>query len=412
MQTLDLQQARRSVLRANRLADRAAFADDESAILNCIEHLGYMQIDAISVVRRAHLHGVWVRTGSEDPAQHLDNLQRRRRQLFEYWAHAAAYLPMCDYRYSLPLMAFFKKRSQERGVTPEMKRLQRRILSAVRANGAMQARDFEAPPDFKGGGWWRHKPAKQALQSLFFQGALMISHRKGFEKVYDLPERVLPADIKTHMPTPKDQARHIIYSALRAQAVITYRDLLHPLRCTNTTAHRALPEEIRKQLAKDVRDGLILERSIANQTAYLLPETLEDTLLETPTDRPFQPVKILSPFDNLVIQRNRLKWLFGFDYRLECYVPEPKRQFGYFALPILQGTDFLGRMDAVADTSARCLKIKSLHLEVDARTARRHQENLLAGLSAFACFNACEQITFTKQAGATLSFRKLRYSVT
>lgn len=405
---LDSKQARRIVLHAQRLTTPATFGTGAQGVLACIEHLGYVQIDAISVVARAHLHTIWARTFDMQVIQHLDKLQREQRKIYEYWSHAAAILPMRNYRFSLPLKALFRNKAKALGVAPEMQRLKRRILSQVKANGATRARDFEAPKNFKGGGWWQHKPAKRALQSLFFQGDLMISHREGFEKIYDVPQTLVPSDIDTSMPTPQEEALHMISTALRAQGIITYDDLLHPLRCTSATKNRNLAEILSLTLKNEVANGSLLELLVGTKTVYLRPQTLE-TL---PTSkRTTQPMAILSPFDNLVIHRPRLTWLFGFDYHIECYVPEAKRLFGYFSLPILDGDKFIGRLDAKANQSTQQLNINSLHLEPQVSVKPRTVDRLLATLSAFATFNGCRQIVFTKTAALVLSSRKLRYSV-
>lgn len=404
---LDPAKARRIVLHAQRLATPPAFGGDVRGVLDCIEHLGYVQIDAISVVQRAHLHTLWVRTGATKVLEHLHSLQREKRKIYEYWSHAAALLPMRDYRFSLPLKEFFKKRTKARGIPPEMQRLKRRIVSQVKANGAMRARDFEAPPNFKGGGWWQHKPAKRALSSLFFHGDLMISHRDGFEKFFDIRQRLLPSDTNTDMPSPEEEALHMINTAIRAQGIITYDDLLHPLRCTGATKHRALAQKLRLVLIDEVNKGNLLVRLVGTKTSYLRPQTSE----KLPTYKyPTGPMTILSPFDNMIIHRPRPLWLFGFDYSIECYVPEAKRQFGYFSLPILDGELFFGRLDAKADQNQQLLNIKSLHLEPGISTKPRTVERLLAGLRDFAVFNGCREIVFVKSAATVLSLRKLRYS--
>jgi len=351
------------------------FGRGKSATLGAIEHLGYIQIDTISVVERAHHHVLWSRVSNYQP-KFLDQLVRERK-VFEYWFHAASWLPMRDYRFALPRMSSV---DGDRGWFKTFdKKLNRQILERINAEGPLRARDFEDTREGKKE-WWDWKPAKQALEQLFMQGELMVTGREGFQKVYDLPERVLPDWVDTRHPDMGEFASHLIDTTLRAHGFATQKSM------TYLRKGKALRDAINAQLAARIDAGLITTLKLASgDLVYIDPETLEAR-----APRSQAQVRILSPFDNAVIQRQRGRDIFDFDYQIECYVPEPKRQFGYFCLPILYRDGFVGRLDCKAHRSSKRLEIKALHLEH--RIDDEFAEALNQALQSFAQFNACEDI--------------------
>jgi len=189
---------RRIALNQQGLLKNDSFGRGKAATLRAIEHLGYVQIDTISVVERAHHHVLWSRVSNYQP-KFLDRLVRQRN-LFEYWYHAAAWLPMRDFRFALPRMA--QTNGERNWFKSSERKLIGHILKRVREEGPLRARDFEDTRKGKKQ-WWDWKPAKQALEQLFMQGELMVSGRQGFQKVYDLRERVLPDWVDTRQPTIK-----------------------------------------------------------------------------------------------------------------------------------------------------------------------------------------------------------------
>jgi uncharacterized protein YcaQ len=354
------------------------FGRGKQATLRAIEHLGYIQIDTISVVERAHHHVLWSRVSNYQP-KYLDQLVRERK-VFEYWFHAASWLPMRDYRFVLPRMSSI---DGDRGWFKTFdKKLNRQILERVTVEGPLRARDFEDTREGKKE-WWDWKPAKQALEQLFMQGELMVTGREGFQKVYDLPERVLPDWVDTCHPDMAEFADYLIDTTLRAHGFAS------PKSMTYLRKGKALRDAINTQLAERVDAGLLTTLKLKRgDLVFINPE-----LLETRAPRSQAQVRILSPFDNAVIQRHRGRDIFGFDYQIECYVPEPKREFGYFCLPILYRDGFVGRLDCKAHRSSKKLEIKSLHLEhrIDSEFA----EALNQALVSFSRFNACDEIHLT-----------------
>jgi len=375
---LPLSAARRRVISAQGLLGKTAFGEGKSGTLAAIEHLGYVQIDTISVVERAHHHTLWARVPGYSPS-HLNDLQSER-SVFEYWSHAAAFLPMRDFRFALRRMEAFAQ--GKRHWFRRDNKVRRYVLDRIRAEGPLRARDFEAPAGHRGGSWFEWKPAKSALEQLFWCGELLVKERKRFEKVFDLRDRVLPAGIDLRMPSEDEFLRHLVVMALRAQGLATAREISYQRHLSQARLTKVLGE------MREAGELLTFEvEGIPDEVYYGLKDAGEVAAKDAKGE-----VYILSPFDNLVIQRKRLSRLFGFDYQIECYVPEPKRKFGYFCLPLLRGTDFLGRVDVKADRQAGALRLESFHWEHPSQSPSRHLSAIVAALQKFAHFNACPMI--------------------
>ena len=387
--SISLQAARHLALVAQGFGgEDAPFGSGKAGALRAIEHLGYVQVDTISVVQRAHHHVLWSRVPDYQPGD-LHRLHAEDHAVFEYWSHAASYLPMRDFRYSRPLMrSFTRERMHWSDPSPDLERAMRRILARIRRDGALQARDV-VPEQTVSGGWGSFtKIERRALHELWMQGRVMIASRAGFQKVFDLPERVLPADVDRRMPTPRELALFRIRQALRAHGIVREREITH---LGNADARR----EVRAALDSLLRRRELVEVWIdghASQHCLVDPISV-DTTQTTPAPR----ARILSPFDNLVIQRKRLQWLFGFDYQLECYVPAAKRRVGYFVLPLLFGDAFIGRLDAVADRAAGILRVKTLLFEKGSTPAFTRCD-LEEEFHRFAIFNGCPAIELSPQA--------------
>jgi uncharacterized protein YcaQ len=377
---------RRLALAHQGLGARKAFGRGLEGTLRAIEHLGYVQIDTLSVVERAHHHVLWSRVPGYAP-EHLNQLSGSG-QIFEYWFHAAAYLPLRDYRFALPRMQSFR-----RGESSYFKnvdaQLMADIVARVRGEGVLRTRDLVqeaksggAQAKDKGAGlWWNQGPGRRALDKLFMQGDVMVRERKGMEKLYVLPEQLLPAEVMNQAePSAEEMAAYLLDNAVRAHGVVTWGQLVHlrsgkPLR----TAMRAL----------------LQARVEAGELAALDPAVQPDTYVTTHGAWGSSPVAasaqvhVLSPFDNAVIQRERLAQLFGFDYRLESYVPAAQRKYGYFCLPILWRGNFVGRVDCKADRAAQRFKVVRLHLEGGVVPAAPFSERLNEALGRLAAFCGC-----------------------
>ncbi len=375
---------RRIALDRQGLLKREPFGRGKYATLKAIEQLGYVQIDTISVVERAHNHVLRARVPNYHPS-HIDELQREGR-IFEYWYHAAAYLPMRDYRFALPRMHAMR-RGEERWLRSRDQKLMREVLATLRDAGPLKARDF-ADTCRNRGGWWDWKPAKSALEQLFMQGDLMVTGRDGFQKVYDLTERVLPAGIDTRTPDEREMAQYLLDTSIRAHGFADKKSITYQRRGS------ALRGALLEVIDAACTTGALVAVTLKNgNLVYADPQVLADRAPSAPSS-----VKLLSPFDNAVILRERGQAVFDYDYQIECYVTEAERRFGYFCLPILYKDRFIGRADCKAHRKESRFEVKSLYIEhppTQRKAAAEVVEALEQALWAFADFNGCQTLEYT-----------------
>lgn len=372
---------RRIALAAQGLLHAQPFGRGLAGARNAINHLGYVQIDTISVVERAHHHVLYSRVPGFEPAM-LSQLMRSG-DIFEYWSHAAAFLPMADFRFSLPYKHAIKSGKTHWFRHPD-NRLMRELLARIKADGPIRSRDIESGAG-KRSGWWDWKPAKKALEQLYMQGDLMVSDRDGFQKSYDLTERVLPAGVNTQMPTLEEFAAHLVEQQLRCHGLVSRKGLTYLRR--NADLRGAVKNLVDEGLAQ----GQLQQVIASNGEVFIVSADVFEQRLPQVKDR----LLILSPFDNCVIQRDRLKALFGYDYQIECYVPAAKRQYGYFCLPLLYRDEFIGRMDCKAHRKTRELEIKSLHLERHPFAEEAVTAALAVAVREFHPFQQCDSVSLT-----------------
>ncbi|WP_342370637.1 crosslink repair DNA glycosylase YcaQ family protein [Acinetobacter sp. D009] len=359
------------------LGKTSRFAKGMDGTLQAIEHLGYVQIDTISVIERAHHHILWSRVPDYE-LSHLNSLVGER-QIFEYWYHAASYLPMKDYRYALPAMMSVRN-GESRYFNRGDQHLMNEILARVRAEGKIRLRDIDKNNKKSLGNWWNTGPGRRAFEQLYMQGDLMICERNGIEKVFDLTERYLPENIDLSMPTLYEYAQYLFNNTLRAHGAFTWKQLVH-------LKKNDLKETMRVVLKEQIDAGVVSAIKLENgQTLYVDVAAIEQ---KVSTDF---GLKILSPFDNSLIHRDRLASLFEFDYRIECYVPAAKRVYGYFCLPILYQDELVGRVDCKAHRSIKELEVISLHLEKTVKNKELFLFELEQELKRFAAFNQCSTI--------------------
>jgi uncharacterized protein YcaQ len=358
----------------------------KQATLNAIEHLGYVQIDTISVIERAHHHVLWSRQPGYR-ADYLDELLAEDRTVFEHWAHAVAYLPMTDYRFYLANFEANRKpptsKWRKEGYA-SAKPLFKKVLKRIKEEGPLSSRDFQDLQGKENGGWWDWKPAKLALEYLYLQGHLMVSSRRNFQRLYDLTERVLPSGTDLSPPSAGERADHQIKRALQSMGLAREAEVTKYL----TLCSRA---EIRSGLQGLTAGGGIVEvgvQGLADETYYAFEDSLQTSV------RPKAPgtIRILSPFDNLTIQRERMRLLFDFDYTIECYVPEQKRQFGYFVCPVLWKNQLVARIDMKADRKSGTLQVKKRHHEPTLKDRVGFDRALDQSLDDFARFNGCSKV--------------------
>ena len=356
----------------------------KAGVLKTIEYIGYVQIDTISVIQRAHHHTLWSRVPGYQP-QMLDELLRDDRKVFEYWGHAASYLPMKDYRFYLPMMRRFSNPSNRwmKNRLEQYGHLMDPVLKRIREEGPLSSHDFKPPPGYVRGNWWNWKPAKNALELLFWQGKLMIRERKGFQRVYDLTERVLPPNTDLTLPTQEEITEFTIKRCLQAHGLADSREITDHI-------HLLGKNQVESAIKDLVDAGSLVSVNVEGQPDKVYVMLAEAA--ESVPKRKMSDVLILSPFDNLVIQRKRVKDLFGLDYTLECYVPAAKRKFGYFSLPVFWKNQPVGLMDAKAHRQSQQLQIKTIQFIEKIPNQDRFWPHFCQKLHAFAQFNGCPSV--------------------
>ena len=349
------QEAARTMLLAaqglNSLPESPATKHD---VLGAVRRMEVLQIDSISVVARSPYLVLWSRLGSYEP-RWLDELLAEGH-LFEYWSHAACFLPIEDYGLYRRLMLEGNEKSLA-WMEAHPDALER-VMGRIREEGPVRSAEF-ARTDGKAGGWWEWKPEKRALEHLFAAGELMISHRENFHRVYDLRERVLanalPVWEDSLAPNEEEVRRSLAVKAVRALGVAVARWVPDYFRTPKRGAVGLLEE-----LAEE---GTLLPATIEGEPGYVHPdnarlaeEVLSGTLWSSVTT-------LLSPFDPVVWDRARALELFGFDYKIEVYTPAARRRYGYYSLPILHDGGLVGRLDAKAHRKQGLFEVKAIHLE-------------------------------------------------
>ena len=365
-------------------------------VAEIIGHLGYVQIDTIAVIERAHHHTLWSRVPGYKPTM-LENLLAKDRRVFEYWGHAASYLPIEDYRFYLRRMRSFDTCNDKwyEAVKKRCGQLVPMVLERVRNEGPLGATDFEDHSGRKRDGWWDWKPAKSALEMLMWRGDLIVCGRRNFNRLYDLPERFLPGDVNTSLPTDEEQGNFLVRRALQAHGLATVPEMFDHIR----TGEKRL---INDAVARLVESGEIVAVTVEGDQRsvyYVFTAVLDES---TKTKRGKARIHLLSPFDNAVIRRDRLNRLFGFEHALECYLPANKRKHGYFVLPILRGDRFVGRLDPKADRKTSTLRIERLKLEDDISADDALVSGLAKRLREFAQFCGCEKVKIGKTSPGSL----------
>lgn len=388
---LSLKEVRKLTLFSQGLI-QPGFGKGKKGTLAAIEHLGYVQIDTLAVVARAHHHTLWSRL-PDYREKFLTELLDKDKAVFEYWSHAASYLPMSYYRFSLPL-----KKAYAEGKShwfEQDKNIMKYVLDRVKSEGPLQSKDFEHKRE-AAAGWYEWKPAKRALEQLFMQGKLMVARRQGFQKVYDLTERVLPSNVDLTFPDSEEYAEHLVYSAVQAHGIINESEIAY--------LRNRLKEPVKKALKNLLMKGRLTEVSVEGLDKITFITTNE-YLQAIKKIKLKDLVHFLSPFDNIVIQRKRLRNIFNFDYMIECYLPSEKRKYGYFTLPVLYRDKFVARFDPKADRTAGIFYVKSMHFEEGFQPDEKFNTVFSEKLKDFALFNGCENIVFENGITKMISFK-------
>jgi hypothetical protein len=327
----------------------------KSGVLQTIRRMGILQIDTINVVNRSPYLVLWSRLGNYDPIwlekSHADG------ELFEYWAHANSFIPIEDY----PL---FRRKMLERAthwwqVSEWVNNHQDMIAfvkETIKEKGPQKSSDFPKRSGVNNG-WWDWKDEKIALDMLWTRGDLMIPFRKNFQRYYDLRENVIDLLDDTNTPDLLTMNEVIVEKTIRILGATRFNWIADYYRLKKVEVLKSVQSLIDKQKifrieSKDFPEGILVHKD----NLGLMDQALNGNLKAELTT-------ILSPFDPLIWDRARTKELFNFEFSIECYLPVPKRKYGYFSLPILHDGQMIGRMDPKAHRKEKIFEIKSLHFE-------------------------------------------------
>lgn len=393
MLTLSNAQARRVFLDRHRLAEAPQGPASGDDLLGLIHSLGFVQLDSINTMARAHDLILFSRRPRYRP-QALKSLYEKPGALFEHWTHDAAVIPLAFY----PQWHLRRQRDAERlrGRWQKDRRegFEKRfqvVLDQIKTEGPVCSADVGKDEARGSGGWWDWHPSKTALEYLWRSGALCVVGREGFQKRYDLTERVL----ETHLCDPAnapDEAETINWccdQALARLGFATHGEL------AAFWAH-ITPAEARAWCKSEEASGRLEQVQITDaegnhKLAYARPGLDEDMALAVePTGR----LRILSPFDPALRDRKRAARLFGFDYRVEMFVPEPQRTFGYYVFPILQGDRLVGRVDMKAFRDEGVLRVRALWTEGNVRWGKARQAAFEAELERIKKLAGVDKVTF------------------
>ncbi|MDX6685247.1 MAG: uncharacterized protein QOF86_1375 [Baekduia sp.] len=355
-ETLSAAEARRVALAAQGFAEPplGRAVDARALRSRVIDRVGLLQIDSVNVLQRAHYLPAFSRLGAYDVTL-LDKLSHYApRRLFEYWGHEASLIPV----ELQPHLRWRMRRARDdawggmRRIARDRPDLVAAVLEDITARGPLTAAQLAHHDDPRGpkGPWWDWSDVKRALEFLFWSGSVTAARRRRFERLYDIPERVLPAAVVA-APTPSDDEaqRTLLRVAARAMGVATEPDLRDYFRLPTA--------ESKARVAELVEAGDLLPVAVEGWTApaYLAPGTR--------VPRRVDARALVGPFDSLIWERPRVERVFGFRYRIEIYVPKAKRVHGYYVLPLVLGDRIVARVDLKSDRGAGALLVQAAHAE-------------------------------------------------
>jgi uncharacterized protein len=376
METVSVAHLRRYVVAHQRYATRfrRARADD---VASTVRRLGCIQLDSISTVGRAHRLTLGSRIGAY-PEACVSRLLKSGH-IFEYWAHEACLVPIEDYALFKRRMEHLRERhwwGRKHDHDPEVKE---RVLDALRTNGALPTRFFEGGG---GDGMWNWKPEKRILEDLFAAGEVVVAGRDGFQRLYDLPERVIPREqLEAPVPSEEEFQRGYALRAVRGRGALTEAGIAEHCRFRGgAKAMRPVVEEL-------VAAGLVRRVAVDDGGPPVIVPA------EAELDGAAAGAVLVCPFDNLVWDRAFLERIFGFTHVIEVYKPEPQRVYGYYVLPFLYRDRLVGRADLKSDRSEGVLRVRAFHLEPGVRRSGALETALEKALDRLARVLGLEQVS-------------------
>ena len=396
---IDNRSARNLFLARHGLSDNPRQKQSRGDLLSLIERIGFIQVDSINTVARAHDMILFARNQTYQPG-HLKSLLETERELFENWTHDAAIIPTRFFPYWRPRFTRDAERIKARWRDwrrPGFIEMLDEILAHIGQNGSAMSRDVGADEKKSNGGWWDWHPLKTALEYLWRTGELAICRREGFQKVYDLTSRVIPPHHHARLPEEGELIEWACASAIDRLGFATSGEIA-------AFWASITPKEAAEWCKTHLGDTLVeVEIECSNgakpRRAFARPN-LPDQAREVapPPDR----IRILSPFDPALRDRKRTERLFGFQYTIEVFVPAPKRKYGYYVFPILEGSRLIGRIDMKCQRDAGVLMVTGLWLEPGVRFTKQRAGKLEAELDRYRRFTGCDRVVWADGALSAL----------
>ena len=382
--------ARRLFLHRHALAEQPTGPSRGDALRALIDRLGFVQVDSINTVERAHHMILFARRQSYRP-RHLKPLLERDRCLFEHWTHDASIIPTAFFphwrlRFDRSAEQLSERWHKWRGAGFAEKF--DAVLERVRAHGPVTSSDVGEDEERSSGGWWEWHPSKTALEYLWRTGALSVCRRDGFFKVYDLTERVIPADHRKPHPMPEETIDWACNAAIdrlgfaTSGEIAAFWDTVSPAEA-KIWCDAALRRQDLIEIEVVSADGSRPRRSLARPDIF-------DQAAAAP--EPSGRIRILSPFDPALRDRNRAQRLFDFHYRIEVFVPAAKRRYGYYVFPVLEADRLIGRIDMKRDQGV--LRVTAFWPEAKVALNQGRRARLDAALDRIARFAGCDEVVF------------------
>lgn len=398
MKTLSQDAVRGLMITAQNLHENPQPPATKTDVRSIIRQMHVLQIDTIHIIARSPYLVLWSRLGDYDP-RWLDELLAETA-LFEYWSHAACFLPIEDYPLYRSLMVNKLSWNEKRWgawLTTNAK-LVDGLLTHIRENGPVRSSDFERT-DGQQSGWWNWKEEKVALEGLWTRGDLMVAKRHNFQRIYDLRERVVPDWDDAHAPDVDTIYETYVLNTVKALGVTKATWVADYFRMYKKIA---LPT-----LEKLAKSGQLQTVEVEGwkTPGYIHPDNLKQVEAAAAGQIPVSKTTFLSPFDPLVWDRERASDLFNFDYKIEVYTPAPKRKYGYFTLPILYKNKLIGRLDPKAHRKEGLFEVKAVHLEPGVVVDDAMVAEIKAALKACATWHKTPQVIVREATEPSLAKR-------
>jgi uncharacterized protein YcaQ len=364
-------------------------SSDKDTIYSIIENLGCLQIDTINVVERAHYLTLWARIGNYEKIL-LDTLAYEDHRLFEYLAHAACFIPLQHFKYYIHAM-----HEREKELVPRLKRrtgkgreLIDHVLTRIRDEGPLASSDFDSEKRGKGG-WWNRKDEKVAMDYLHAAGVLAVSHRENFQRYYDLAENVIPLQFYVDPPTDEERVWFFTAKTMDALGPIQPKEAREYYQHWSVKLDRTSSQLGELINEKETVNKVELEGSSSN---YYCLQKDAARLEDIDDDFNFDEVRLIGYFDNFMWNRERIRDLFGFDSKLEIFLPPKDRVYGYYHLPILFGDKLVARVEPKMERNEDKLIVRGYWTEPGFSESEEYRDKFENNLDNFAAFNGAESI--------------------